>query len=182
MRRFASFSKRYQQLKGNPELQATELPSMHFGTASRNAGSVSRHPAHEYIVFAKIPTTYIGATCPKPPTCRTPNLCPSSTFSFPTSHFAFPSRELWALMGQLGGWCSRRRHTTRDRRRATRVDHPPSYGPCTWHCLEKRRRRFGVSRHPNTRIDAELQATATYRFPQQALKSHIPTTFSLRPI
>ena len=80
LRRFASFSKRYQQLKGNPELQATELPSMHFGTASRNAGGVSRHPAHEYIVFAKIPTTYIGATCPKPPTCRTPNLCPSSTF------------------------------------------------------------------------------------------------------
>ena len=24
--------------------------------------------------------TYIGATCKKPPTCRTPNLCPSSTF------------------------------------------------------------------------------------------------------
>ena len=36
----------------------------------------------------------------------------------------------------------------------------------------------GVSRHPSTRIDAELQATATYRFPQQALKSHIPATFS----
>ena len=30
LRRFASFSKRYQQLKGNPELQATELPSMHL--------------------------------------------------------------------------------------------------------------------------------------------------------
>ena len=40
----------------------------------------------------------------------------------------------------------------------------------------------GVSRHPDTRIDAELQAKATYRFPQQALKSHIPATFSLRPI
>ena len=40
----------------------------------------------------------------------------------------------------------------------------------------------GVSRHPSSRIDAELQATATYRFPQQALKSHIPATFSLRPI
>jgi hypothetical protein len=30
--------------------------------------------------FAKIPTLYTGATCPKPPTCRTPKLCPSSTF------------------------------------------------------------------------------------------------------
>jgi hypothetical protein len=32
------------------------------------------------------------------------------------------------------------------RRRAKRVDFPlpspPSYRPCTWHCLEKRRRRF----------------------------------------
>ena len=40
----------------------------------------------------------------------------------------------------------------------------------------------GVSRHPNTRIEGELQATATFRFPQQALKSHIPAMFSLRPI
>ena len=32
------------------------------------------------IVLAEIQATYIGATCPKPPTCRTPNLCPSSTF------------------------------------------------------------------------------------------------------
>ena len=38
----------------------------------------------------------------------------------------------------------------------------------------------GVSRHPSTRIDVELQAT--YRFPQQALMCHIPATFSLRPI
>ena len=37
----------------------------------------------------------------------------------------------------------------------------------------------GVSRHPNTRIEGELQATATYRFPQQALKSHISLLCSL---
>ena len=52
----------------------------------------------------------------------------------------------------------------------------------TVHALGTASRNAGVSRHPNTRIDAELQATATYRFPQQALKSHIPATFSLRPI
>ena len=32
------------------------------------------------IVLAEIQATYIGATCHKPPTCRTPNLCPLSTF------------------------------------------------------------------------------------------------------
>ena len=29
-----------------------------------------------------------------------------------------------------------------------RVDQPPSYGPCTWHCLEKRQRRFEAPQHP----------------------------------
>ena len=52
---------------------------------------------------------------------------------------------------------------------------PPALGTAS-------RNAEGVSRHPSTRIDVELQATATYRFPQQALKSHIPATFSLRPI
>ena len=40
----------------------------------------------------------------------------------------------------------------------------------------------GVSRHPSTRIEAELQVPATYLFLQQALKSHIPATFSFRLI
>ena len=32
----------------------------------------------------------------------------------------------------------------------------------------------GDSRHPNTRIDAELQAKATYRFPPTGLKEPYP--------
>ena len=40
----------------------------------------------------------------------------------------------------------------------------------TWHCLEKRRRRFEAPQHP---YKGELQATATYRFPKQAF--NMPT-------
>jgi hypothetical protein len=43
------------------------------------------------IVFTKIPTTYIGATCPKPPTCCKPNSYPSSTF-------------IWATLSNMPGY------------------------------------------------------------------------------
>ena len=74
------------------------------------------------------------------------------------------------------------------RRRAKRVDHPPSYRPCTWHCLAKRRWRFeapqlpyrsrvtGTSELPSMHLalpretpEAFQGNPATYRFPKQAL-------------
>jgi hypothetical protein len=55
-----------------PRVTGNRVTVIARGTASRNAGGISRHPAPVY--------TYMGATCPKPPTCRTPNIRRSSTF------------------------------------------------------------------------------------------------------
>ena len=66
------------------------------------------------------------------------------------------------------------------RRRATRVDHPhpPSYRPCTWHCL---RNAGGVLRHLSTRTDSDLQAPPDLPSMHLALPQEMPEAFQVTP-
>ena len=130
--------------------------------ASRNAKGVSRHP-----------NTRIDAELQATATYRFPQQALKShipaTFSF--SHFALrsPTRTL-GPNGAVGGRAGKR-HTTSDRRRATRDDHPPSYRPCTWHCLEKRRRRFEAPQHPYRR---RVTGHSNIPLPRTGLKEPYP--------
>ena len=57
----------------------------------------------------------------------------------------------------------------------TRIDPelqaPPSYRPCTWHCLEKRRRRFEAPQHPYRR---RVTGPSNIPLPPTGLKEPYP--------
>ena len=164
----------YRFCEDTNNLQATELPSMHLALPREmpEAFRGTRQPAPVYTHTvendAKIPATYFGATCSKPPTCRTPNLCPSSTLTFPTSHFALPSSPILGPMAGEGVLfllrsvsCDITLHDTAPHQH----NDPPRVG--------------GLGGGAEPLLPPTLSNTP---LPPTGLKEPTPTKFSLRPI
>jgi hypothetical protein len=150
-----------------------------LGTASRNAGGVSRHPSYVYR-FPKQPLNMptrlhfwhlpFPTVCPIRAKMRETYRCTKQALNittllrFRTSHFP-RFVPLWPKMFQLplqikigGRW-----HTTRDRHLISSTRFTCRSSRVSVLALCTASRNAGVSRHHSTRIDPELQAPPSYR-------------------